>query len=196
MIRSWVRGGAIEVTGQGFVENFIDQAALAGARGHPGHAAEHAKGKGNINVAKVVGACAFDCQPAAGRVPVFGHGNHLTPGQIIPGDGLRAVLEVIHAALRHNAPPMFSGAGPDINNVVGRAQRIFVVFHDNQGVAQVAQAFERAKETCVVLLVQANGGLIQDIQYPDQAGTNLRRKADSLGLTAERRVAAARLKLR
>jgi len=48
--------------------------------------------------------------------------------------------------------------GPDVDHVVGRADRLFVVLHDDQRVPEVAQPQQRVDEPPVVPLVKAIEG--------------------------------------
>jgi hypothetical protein len=52
--------------------------------------------------------------------------------------------------------------------VVGRLDRLLVVFHHDHGVAQIAQLLERAEQSAVVALVQADRGFIEDVHHPGE----------------------------
>ena len=54
--------------------------------------------------------------------------------------------------------------------MVGSAYYLFIVFHDDDGVAEVAQAFEDGDEAVGVARVQAYGGLVEDIHGAHQRG--------------------------
>ena len=49
-----------------------------------------------------------------------------------------------------------------------------VVFYDNDRVADVAQLFQRMNEALVVALMQADAGLVEDVEYVDELRTYLR----------------------
>ena len=63
---------------------------------------------------------------------------------------------------------------------------------DDQRVAQIAQALERLEQAGVVALVQADGGLVEDVQNAHQRRADLRGQADALRLAAGERAGAAR----
>ena len=71
---------------------------------------------------------------------------------------VRASLDDVVAAVR-------TGAGAQIDHVVGGADRVLVVLHDQHGVAEVAQA-TGCDQLAVVALVQADGRLVQDVHTP------------------------------
>ena len=62
--------------------------------------------------------------------------------------------------------------------------------HDH-GVAQVAQARERADKPLVVALMQADRRLIEHIECTDEPGTELRGETDTLSLTTAERIGGA-----
>jgi len=60
-----------------------------------------------------------------------------------------------------------------VNDVVGGADRVFVVLDHQYAVADVAQVFQGADQAVVVALVQADRRLVQHVHHAGQAGTNL-----------------------
>jgi hypothetical protein len=77
-----------------------------------------------------------------------------------------------------------AGAGPDVEDVVGLQDRVLVVLDDDDCVAEVAQALQRAEQALVVALVEADRGLVEDVQNARQARADLAREADALALAA------------
>ena len=60
---------------------------------------------------------------------------------------------------------MLACAGTDVDNLVRRIHRFFIVFHDQQGIAQITQMLERFQKLAIIALVQTNAGLVQDIEH-------------------------------
>ena len=84
-----------------------------------------------------------------------------------------------------------TGAGAKIENIVGVADGVFVVLNDEDGVAEVAELHEGLDEALVVALVEADGGLVQNVEDASEARTDLRGETDALAFAAgERRRAA------
>src|SRR5439155_12723775 len=77
--------------------------------------------------------------------------------------------------------------GPEIDNQIGRAHGLFIVLDDDNGVAHVAELFEAVEQALVIARMQANTGLIENIEDADQAGTDLTRQADALSFSAGQR---------
>ena len=78
-------------------------------------------------------------------------------------------------------------AGAEIEHIIGVADGVFVVLDDEDRVAEIAQSFERLDEAIVVALVQADGGLVENVENAAQARADLRGQADALALAAGER---------
>jgi hypothetical protein len=61
----------------------------------------------------------------------------------------------------------FPGAGSEINDMIGGANGVWIVFDDQDGVAEIAERLEDVDEPLRVARVEANGGFVQNIQRPD-----------------------------
>src|SRR4029077_14674067 len=70
---------------------------------------------------------------------------------------------------------------------IGAANGVFMVLDDQDGVAQIAKLFEGAEETIVVASVQADGGLVENIENAAEARADLRGEADALGFATGKR---------
>ena len=58
------------------------------------------------------------------------------------------------------------------------------MLHDDDRVARVAQLFEGVDEADVVALVEADAGLVKDVEHVDEAAADLRSQADALAFAA------------
>ena len=86
--------------------------------------------------------------------------------------------------MRHNLAAARPRAGAKIDNVIGRADRFFVVLDHDHGIAEVAELSQRAEQARVVALVQTDARFIQHVKDAGQTGTDLCRQADSLRFAA------------
>ena len=82
---------------------------------------------------------------------------------------------------------MLTRARTEVDDVVRRAHRALVVLHDDDGVAKVAQPLERRDQPLVVTLVQADRGLVEDVEHTHEARPDLGGQADPLRLAARER---------
>ena len=79
---------------------------------------------------------------------------------------------------------MASGIGSDVDDVVSSAYDFFVVFHDNDGVSDVAQPSEDADETFCVALVESDTGFVEDIDRAYQAASHGSGEVDALAFAS------------
>ena len=80
---------------------------------------------------------------------------------------------------------MASGARPEIDDVVGRLDRLRIVLHDNYGVATVREPPKDYEQPPRVRGVQADRGLVQNIESPRQRPSQSGGQADALSLAGE-----------
>ena len=169
-----------------------DERALARA-GHARDHRERAELDAHRDVLEVVVRGARDLERAATRAAALpGQANEPLAREVGARDGVRVVHDLPRRASRDHLAAQLAGAGAHVNHVVGRTDGVLVVLDLDDGVALVAQALERVDEAVVVALVQANGGLVQDVEHAHEAGADLRGQADALGLAAGERGRRAR----
>ena len=102
------------------------------------------------------------------------------------GDGFRAGHDVFHGALSYQFSAVYTGAGADVHDVIRCVHSILVVFNHDQGVTDVRQVTEGLKELLVILLMQADGGLVKYVEHANQAGADLSGQPDPLGFSARK----------
>src|SRR5437867_13328421 len=78
-------------------------------------------------------------------------------------------------------------ARPEVDHVVGPANRLFIVLDDQNRVAQVPQLLQSFQQAIVIAMMQSDRWLVQHIQYAAKFGSNLRRQTDSLAFSAGER---------
>ncbi len=70
-----------------------------------------------------------------------------------------------------------------VDDIVGTEYGLFVVFNDNERVAQVAQMLQRIDQPLIVPLMQSYGRFIKDVHDTHQRRSYLGSKPDTLGFT-------------
>ena len=83
-----------------------------------------------------------------------------------------------------NFAAMHPSPGADVEHIVRLADRLFVMFHNDDGIALIAQVLQRVQQAVVVALVQTDGWLVQHIQHPGQARPDLAGQPDTLAFAA------------
>ncbi len=113
------------------------------------------------------------------------------PGEIICRQRIFRAKNVRNAALGHDLAATWTRARSQIDNVVGGADRFFIVLNHDHGIAEIAQSPQGPKQTRIVPLMQADARLVQNVKNPCQAGADLRRQPDALRFPAGKRPALA-----
>lgn len=166
------------------MQQLVHQGALAAAA-HPGDAHQPAEGDLDVDALEVVAGAVGQGEPAAASIAALGGGGDGTStAQVGPGEGVLGIEEIVEGTLGHNVAAMDAGTGADIHQVVGGADRVLVVLHHDQGVAQVPQLGEGGEQAIVVALVQPDAGFVEHVEHAGEAGADLRGQADPLGLPA------------
>src|SRR5438105_1574569 len=86
---------------------------------------------------------------------------------------------------------MHTSAGAQVQNIIGVADGVGIVFDHEHRVAEIAQAFQRAEQAIVVALMQPNAWLIQNIKDSNQASADLGGQTYPLGLATAQCAALA-----
>ena len=108
-----------------------------------------------------------------------------------PGDAPRICRHVVGRPCRHHLAAALPRPGAKVDHPVGGADRLLVVFDNDDGVPLVAEGFERPEQAGVVARMKADGGLVEDVEHPREPRADLGGEADPLALaTGERRCLA------
>src|SRR4029077_10626031 len=121
------------------------------------------------------------------RAAVVWHGNFRAARKILSGERCRIRSDFFG---RSSSDKMSAGgacAGTEVHDVVGAANRFFVMLDDEHRVAEVAQGFEGAEHASIISSMQADGRLLKHIEDAAQARADLRRETDALRFAAGKR---------
>ena len=172
---------------EGAVEDLVDERGFAGAA-DAGDADEEAEGNVDVDAAEVVDAGAGELEVfAAGFAAVFGDGDGEAAGEIFAGDGVGVGGDFGDGACGEELAAEFAGAGAEVEEMVGGADDVGVVLDDEDGVAEVAEVLHDADELGGVAGVQADGGLVEDVERADEARAERCGELDALRFAAGER---------
>ncbi len=184
VVLAGILASGVERARQGPVQDLRHERALAASR-DAGHGRQGGQREGGVDVLEVVLARALHDERLAVARPALARDGHCTLAtQVGAGDRARLGQDVTQGTRRDHLAAVLTRAGPDVEHPVGRPDGLLVVLHDDQRVAQLAQPDERRDQLGVVLLVQADGRLVEDVQHAHQARADLRRQPDALRLAA------------
>jgi len=120
----------------------------------------------------------------AGFAPQLGDRDLPAPRQVLAGHRRLVAQQALDRARVHDLTAVLPRPRADVHDVVGDQDRLLVVLHDQDGVAEVPKADQGLDEALVVPLVQADRRLVEDVEDPDQATADLGGQTDALGLAA------------
>src|SRR6202171_2402940 len=161
--------GPVEVLRQGAVEDVVDKRRFARAA-DAGDADQLAEGEIDGEVEQVVlgGPPHHQLLAAALAAPRRERDDALA-AEILAGGRFLAPEQVLVGAAENDLTAVLARARADIDKVVGVAHGLFVMLDHDQGVTQVSKLLQGVDQLAVVALVQADGGLIEDIEDAHQA---------------------------
>ncbi|PYO49379.1 MAG: hypothetical protein DMD84_18440 [Candidatus Rokuibacteriota bacterium] len=71
--------------------------------------------------------------------------------------------------MRDQIAARVAGTGPQVHHKIGAANGIFVVLHNQHGVAKIPQMLQRTEQPVIVARVESNRRLVQHIKHAAQA---------------------------
>src|SRR6266852_1772821 len=179
--------GAIEFLGEGAIENVVDEGGFAGA-GNAGDDGEKSEGQGDVDIFEIVGASAENLDGfAVGAAALFGDGDMGGAAEIASGERFGAGGDVRRLAVSDEIAAGVARAGAEVDHEIGAANGVFIVLDNEHGVAEIAKLLEGAEQASVVAGVQADGGLVEDVEDAAEARADLGGEADALGFAAGER---------
>ena len=98
--------------------------------------------------------------------------------------------QVVDRPLRDDFAPLDAGPWPKVDQVVGRAHGVFIVFDDDNRVAQLSEPAQRRQQSIVVTRVQADRRLIENVEHSHEPGANLAGETNPLRFAPRKRGAA------
>ena len=150
IVRARLGGRPVDRLRQRPVQDVVDERGLARAA-DAGDRGQRAERNRDVDVLQVVRARAADDDLAL-RAPAAatrGVGIERSPRRYAPvSEPWPSLQQLVRRALEDDVAAMLAGAGPEIDHVVGRADRLLVVLDDDDRVAEVAQARQRRRAAC------------------------------------------------
>ena len=147
--------GAVYFLVECLAQGFQNQRRFAAA-GNAGDAGKRSQRDFQVYVFEIVGAGAFQTDEFAAAFAAFGrNGNAFFAVKVLSRQTAAVFEHVFDRAAGYDFSAQRTGSRSHIHQVVGGADGIFVVFNDDNGVADVAQTSEGFEQTVVIALVKA-----------------------------------------
>ena len=141
-------------------EHLVYKGALSAA-GHAGDHRKGAQGELHVDMPEIILRRADDLQNlAVSGTANGGHLNFLLSGQILPRQTVGVSHHLRRSACCHHLTAVNTGAGADVDEVIGGPHGVLVMLHHDETVAQIPEVFQRCQQLIVVPLVQPDGRLV------------------------------------
>ena len=169
-VRQGVTVALVQFISDSLIQGVIHQRRFAGA-GHARHAGHQADGNRCFDIFQVVPCRADnpDLPRPVGCSAFVGYRNRTLPREVLPGQGLRIVFDVLRRAARNYSTAVNTGARSQVDDMIGGKYCLFIVFDDDHCVADIAQVRQRAEQSLVVSLMQADRWFVEDVHHTNQA---------------------------
>jgi len=168
-------------------QDVAHQRALSAA-GDAGDRHEAAERNAHVDVLQVVFAGSLhDESVSSDLAALLGNLDLLFAREVRARYGIGGLRDPLHRAAVDDCPAVLAGARPDVNQPVAGSNRVFVVFHDEHGVAEIAQEMQRLDQTMVVALMKTDRRLVEHVQGAHEARADLAGQADALCLASGQR---------
>ena len=161
-------------------ERVGDQRAFA-ASGNARDDRKRAEGDGERDVVQVVLACSGELEAAAlGFATLLRHRDHATTRKVIGRKRTFRGRNLLRRSGSDDHTATLTSTRAHVHHIICGANGVLVMLDHDHGVAKIAQMFERSDKTLVVTLMQADGGLVKDIEHAHQTRADLRGQTDTL----------------
>ena len=98
-----------------------------------------------------------------------GNGDLLQADEILAGQRARIGHDLARRPLRDHLAAMDAGTRPDIDDVIRRMDRVFVMLDDDHGIADISEMNQRLEKPRIVALMQPDRGLVENIEHAGQS---------------------------
>ena len=144
-----------------------------------------------MNAEPAITDLAFGCTRLSWSGALFWDGNAHCAFEVLCGEGLFALEDVVEGALSDELTAARACSGTNVEDMVGRANRVFVMFHYDDGIPEVAEVAEGLDEAVVVALVESDAWLVENIEDARKSRADLCGEPYALSLAAGKRSALA-----
>src|SRR5271156_18213 len=177
---------AIEFCGQRAVEDVIYQCGFSRAR-NSGYDGEQSQRKSDIDVLQIIAVRAENYERFSIRTAtVLRDWNRNFPGEVLAGKRVRIRGDFVGRSCRYQMSAGFSRTGAEIHHIICATDGFLVMFDDKNGIAEVAQSFERTEQAAIVTRVQADRRFVEHVKHSAQARADLRGQAYALGFATRK----------
>ena len=119
-------------------------------------------------------------EPPVGSLALSWDRDRLLAREVRTGQALARTGQVVDRPLSDDLASLDTRPRPEVNQMVGRAHRVFVVLDDDHRVAQLGEPAQGRQQSIVVTRMQADRRLVENIEDTHQPRADLAGQADPL----------------
>ncbi len=170
----------VESTRESPMERVVHQRALPGT-GYPRYHGHGSQRKYGVNVLEIVLPGADNLDRLSCACPALARNRYCSsPGKECPRERRLVLPDFSRCTGRDDFSSRITRAGSEVHDVIRLVQGIAVMFHDNDGVVQVAQVLKSTQQQRVVPRMQPDSRLVKNVQHTGQPASDLRSKPNAL----------------
>ena len=187
VVGSGLGGVLSQGIGQSGEQDAFDEAGFTGTA-YAANTTQGTQWNFDVDALKVVEAGAFQDDSVRMLLGGRGVGHASGPVQVGSGQADLALEELGHGALKDQFPTQMPGPRPDIHDMIRGHDQVRFMFHHHHRIAQIPELVQQLNQAPAVPLVQANAGLIQNIERAYQIAAQGGGQFDALRLAARKAV--------
>ena len=105
-------------------------------------------------------------------------------GDVAARKRCRVASDILGSSLGDYVSAVSSGAGTKIDDVIGSANRLFIVLYDQDRVSEIAKMFERVEQFAIVARMKPDRRFVQNVKHASKLRADLGGKPDALSFAA------------
>ena len=178
---------AVALGPQRAIQHIMDQRGLPGAA-DSGHDCEHSKRNHEVHVLQIVQRRAKQPQEfAVGLVANVRNRNAQFSAKITASKRLVLAKHGFIGAGEEQFAAEFASARTEIDHMVRGKNRLWIVLHNQNSIAEIAQRFQNIYQPLRIPRMQADGRFVEHVQRADQMRAQRRSKLNTLRLPTRQR---------
>ena len=178
--------GMVYLLHEAVVEGVVDERGLA-ASGNARDYGQNAHRDIDVYRFQVVLSAPFQVDEGVALPAHCGQFYLFGAAEIHSGKGVPEAFYLFGRSDCRDTTAVDAGAGAYVDDEVGFADGVFVVFDDDKSVSEVFELLQGLDQLMVVALVKTDGGFVEDVEDAHEVGADLGCEPDSLRFSARER---------
>ena len=154
---------------------------------HSGYHRHDIKRETHVDIFQVIMHGAFYLDVIVPRPSLHRNGNAFSAGKIFGSITTLGIYQSFYRTLIDDFSSQTPGLRADVDDIIGRADNVFVVLDDNYCITQLLKPTQNLNKQSGIARMQPYTRFVENIKRTDQTATQRCRQIDTLALTARKR---------